>query len=176
VHGEEVPMTIERTPDDLQALEREVVEARAEFMAALEQMDPALLTAPGLLGEWSARELLAHLGYWAGLAAEALHAASEDRTESFGADDLEVDERNAVVARVASETELATVRQREQAAYEALLEALRGADPAWLEERVSYGDSLEQVVRDDGAEHYREHAADIRAWFSGADDEAELPE
>jgi len=164
-------MTIERTPDDLQDLERAVIEAREEFMAALETMDPALLTAPGLVGEWSARELLAHLGYWAGLAAEALHAASQGRTEAFGADDLEVDERNEVVARVASETDLATVRKREQAAYEALLDALRGADPAWLEERVSYGDSLEEVVRDDGADHYREHAADIRAWFAGTDED-----
>jgi hypothetical protein len=36
-----------------------------------------------------------------------------------------------------------------------------------LAERVAYGDTLEQVVRDDGAEHYREHTLDIRAWFTG---------
>jgi len=161
-------MTIERTPDDLHALERELVVARDEFMAALGDVDPALLTAPGLAGEWSARELLAHLGYWAGHAAEALHAASQGRTVDFGEDELDVDERNAVVARVALETTLATVRKREAAAFDALLAALREADPAWLEERVSYGDSIEQVVRDDGPDHYREHTADIRAWFSGA--------
>jgi hypothetical protein len=161
-------MTIERTPEDLQALERELVATRDEFMAALGDVDPALLTAPGLAGEWSARELLAHLGYWAGHAAEALHAAAQGRTIDFGEDELDVDERNAVVARVALETTLATVRKREAAAFDALLTALREADPAWLEERVSYGDSIEQVVRDDGADHYREHTADIRAWFSGA--------
>ncbi len=161
-------MTIDRTPDDLQALERDLVAARDEFVAALGDVDPALLTAPGLAGQWSARELLAHLGYWTGHAAEALHTAAEARTADFGEDELDVDERNAVVARVAAETDLATVRKREEAAFDALLTALRAADPAWLEERVSYGDSIEQVVRDDGADHYREHTADIRAWFSGA--------
>ncbi len=166
-------MTIERTPEQLRAIEQELVDARGEFMAALADMDPGLLTAPGLSGEWSARELLAHLGYWAGHAAEALHHAAEGRTDAFGEDELDVDERNAVVARVASETELGAIRQREGAAFEALLSALRAADPAWLEERVAYGDSLEQVVRDDGADHYREHTADIRAWFTGAEEAAD---
>jgi hypothetical protein len=166
-------MTIQPGQDELQSLIREVLDARREFMDALGDVDPALLTAPGLAGEWSARELLGHLGYWAGHAAEALHHAAQGSTEEFGEDELDVDERNAVVARVAAETNLATVQQREEAAFQALLAALEQADPAWLEERVAYGDSLEQVIRDDGADHYREHAADIRAWFSGADEPAD---
>jgi hypothetical protein len=143
--------------------------ARDEFLFALSTADPQLLTAPGLSGDWSARELIAHLGYWTGHATEALHHAEQGRTGEFGEDEMSVDERNAVVARVAAQTELATVRQREQAAYDALLTALQRADPAWLDERVAYGDSLEEVIRDDGADHYREHAADLRAWFSGGD-------
>lgn len=164
-----MPMTMQRGPDELQSITQELTAARDEFMAALGDVDPALLTAPGLAGEWSARELIAHLGYWTGHAAEALHHAAEGRTHEFGEDDMDVDERNAVVARVARETELATVRQREQAAFEALLEGLQTADPAWLDEHVAYDDSLEEVLRDDGADHYREHTADVRAWFAGGD-------
>ncbi len=163
-------MTLDRTPDELGALAVELVRARDEFQAALADVDPQLLTAPGLAGEWSARELIAHLGYWAGHAAEALHHAAQGRAADFGEDELDIDERNAVVARVAADTELATVRQREQAAFDALLDAIQGADPAWLDERVAYGDSLEQVVRDDGSDHYHEHALDLRAWFTGADE------
>ena len=166
-------MTVERTPDELQTLAAELVAARDEFQAALTDVDPQLLTTPGLAGEWSAREVIAHIGYWAGHAAEALHHAAQGRTPEFGEDDLDVDERNAVVARVAAETDLATVRQREQAAFDALLIAIQRADPAWLDERVSYGDSLEQVIRDDGADHYREHTLDVRAWFTGADEPAD---
>ena len=159
-----------------EALVAELVAARELFLAALADVDPALLDTPGLAGEWSARELVAPLGYWTAQAAEALHHAAQGRADEFGEEEMDVDERNAVVARVAAETDLRTVRAREEAAYQALLEALRSADPGVLGERVAYGDSVEQVVRDDGPDHYREHAMDIRAWFSGdeeGDDDAD---
>jgi hypothetical protein len=163
-------MTIERGPEHIQALADDLLGARQAFNEALADVDPALLTAPGLVGEWSARELIAHLAYWAGHAAEALHQAEQGRVGDFGEDEMDVDARNAVVARVARETDLATVRQREEAAFDALLSRLKRAEPTWLEERVSYGDTLEYVVRDDGADHYREHTADLRSWFTGADE------
>jgi hypothetical protein len=164
-------VAVERSPEQLQALVDELVAARDGFNEALANVDPALLTAPGLVGEWSARELIAHLAYWAGHAAEALHHAEQGRVDEFGEDEMDVDARNAVVARVAAETDLPTVRQREAAAFDALLARLKRADPAWLEERASYGDTLEDVVRDDGADHYREHTADLRAWFTGSAEE-----
>ena len=157
-----------------QALVAELIEARELFLAALADVDPALLQAPGLAGEWSAHELVAHLGYWAGHAAEALHHAAEGRADEFGEADMDVDERNAVVARVAAETDLATVRKREQAAFEALLAALGELDAGVLAERVAYGDTVEQVVRDDGADHYREHALDVRSWFTGVDEDDDV--
>jgi hypothetical protein len=163
-------MTIERGPEHIQALADDLLAARQAFNEALADVDPALLTTPGLVGEWSARELIAHLAYWAGHAAEALHQAEQGRVADFGEDEMDVDARNAVVARVARETDLATVRQREEAAFDALLSRLKRAEPTWLEERVSYGDTLEYVVRDDGADHYREHTADLRSWFTGADE------
>jgi hypothetical protein len=161
---------IDRGPEAIEALLADLRAARDEFMAALADVEPSLLTTPGLVGDWSARELLAHLGYWAGHAAEALHHAEMDRTADFGEDEFDVDERNAVVARVAADTELAVVRQREEAAFEALMLRLERADPAWLDEKVSFGDTLERVILDDGPEHYREHTLDLRAWFDGADD------
>jgi hypothetical protein len=163
-------MTIERGPEHVQALVDDLIAARQAFNDALADVDPALLTAPGLVGQWSAKELIAHLAYWAGHAAEALHQAEQGRVADFGEDDLDVDARNAVVARVAGETDLATVRQREEAAFDALLSRLKRAEPARLEERVSYGDTLEYVVRDDGADHYREHTADLRSWFTKPDE------
>lgn len=164
---------IERGPEQVEALLREVQAARSEFVAALADVEPSLLTAPGLVGQWSARELIAHLGYWTGHAAEAIHHAEMGRAADFGEDEHDVDERNAIVARVAAETDLATVRQREEAAFEALVTRLERADPAWLDEKVSYGDTLERVIQDDGPEHYREHTLDLRAWFTGVEESAD---
>jgi hypothetical protein len=166
-------MAMQRDRASVDALARELVDARAAFTQALADVDPGLLLTPGLVGDWSARELLAHVGYWAGHAAEALHQAELNASEQFGADELDVDERNAVVARVARETDMRTVRQREEAAFDALLARLQRADPAWLEERTAYGDTLEQVVRDDGIDHYREHVSDLRAWFAEGDQPAD---
>lgn len=167
---------LERTPDHVASLVAELEAARAEFLSALDDVEPDLLLAPGLVGDWSAKELIAHLGYWTGHAAEALHSAEQGRLAEFGEDELDVDERNAVVARVAGETDLATVQKREQAAYEAMLTRLKRVDPANLEDRVSYGDTLERVIADDGAEHYREHTLDLRAWFNEAEGGAEEDE
>ena len=164
---------IERGPEQVIALVNDLVAARDEYLAALADVEPSLLTAPGLVGQWSARELIAHLGYWTGHAAEAIHHAEMGRAADFGEDEHDVDERNAIVARVAAETDLATVRQREEAAFEALVTRLERADPAWLDEKVSYGDTLERVIQDDGPEHYREHTLDLRAWFTGADEPAD---
>lgn len=164
-------------PARIQALAEDLVAARAGLLDALEDIDPALLTSPGLVGEWSARELVAHLGYWVGHAAEAIHHAEGGRLDDFDAGAPSVDERNAVVARVAGGTDLATVRSREELAFEALRKRILGVDPEWLADRDAGGDTLEEIIRDDGADHYREHTRDIRAWFgAGAADEADEPE
>jgi hypothetical protein len=144
--------------------------ARAAFIEALDDVEPALRTTPGMVGEWSAAQVVAHLGYWAGHATEALHHAEQDRLDEFGRGEPEVDETNAVVARIAAATDLATIVQREEAAFQALMTFLRRADPAWLDERTASGDTLGEVIHDDGADHYREHTFDLRAWFTGSDE------
>ncbi|HET7082858.1 MAG TPA: maleylpyruvate isomerase N-terminal domain-containing protein [Candidatus Limnocylindria bacterium] len=149
--------------------------ARDDFLAALADIDPALRTTPGLVGDWSARDLLAHVGYWAGHGAESLHRAELGELSEFGRDDLSVDDRNAVVTRVARETDYATVASREQGSYEAFVARLTAVDPESLDDRDADGDTLEEIIAFDGGDHYREHILDIRAWFDGKDapDEAD---
>jgi Mycothiol maleylpyruvate isomerase N-terminal domain len=151
---------LQRLIDDFDA-------ARAEFLSALADVDPGLVDAPGLVGDWSARLLVGHLAAWTEHASGALEAAAVGRADDFDEAGLDVDERNASIAKQIAGTPLAELRQREEVAARRLRAALGEADAAWLEERVSYGDSLAEVIRDDGADHYREHAADIRAWFTG---------
>lgn len=160
----------DKTDPNIQALADELVDARSAFEQALADIDPALLTSPGLVGEWSARELVAHMGYWAGHAAEAIHLAEQGRLDEFEVDAPSVDERNAVVARVAGETDMATVRSREEMAFEAFRKRILTVDPEWLAERDADGDTLEDIIKYDGADHFREHTNDIRAWFTAGSD------
>jgi hypothetical protein len=145
-------------------------ELRAErdaFFAALEAVAPESLTTPGLVGEWSGRDLIAHVGYWVGHATELIHRAELGRTEPDDLGERAVDEINATVARVARETPLDTVRRREAASVEALAGRLAQIDPVLLEVVLPDGASLARGIREDGAEHYREHADELRAALSG---------
>ena len=155
-------------PEPIQGLVDELRAARDEFFVALGDIEPGLLLAPGLVGEWSALELVAHLAYWNGHATEAIHHAEQDRLDAFMTDDVSVDDRNAVVARVAREADYATAQKREAATFDAFVKRLRTVEPDWLSEIDADGDTLQEIVLYDGADHYREHTADIRAWFSGA--------
>ena len=145
------------------ALAVELLEARDRFHATLAAIAPESLATPGLVGEWSARELVAHLGYWAGHAAEVIHAVVEGRADEVGTDEPPTDEVNATVARIARQTDVATVRKREAASVEALAEQLRALDPALLQSPLPGGDTLEEAVREDGPDHYREHAEELEA-------------
>ena len=141
----------------------ELVEARAELLSSLERIDPSRLDARGLTGDWSARELVAHLGYWAGHVAEVIHAVESDRVDDVDDGDGSVDERNETVARVARQADLTTVRKREAASVQALLERLADMDQTRLSERLPDGVTLEEKIREEGALHYREHLGDLRS-------------
>ncbi len=134
--------------------------ARADFLAVLEAVDQ---TAPRVVGDWSARELVAHLGYWAGHAVEVIHAVETGRAAEVGVNEPSVDDTNETVARVARQADLATARKREAASVQALLERLAAVDPALLSTSLPDGATLAQGIREDGPEHYREHTADLRS-------------
>lgn len=142
--------------DDLRA-------ARDDLLERLSVVRPESMTTPGLIGDWSARELIAHLGYWAGHAAEVIHAVEEGRADEVGVGEPSVDEVNETVARIARQTDLATVRKREAASVQALVERVQALDPSLLAVRLPDGASLEQGIREDGPIHYREHLDELRA-------------
>jgi hypothetical protein len=152
-------MTTQHLIDDL-------TDARAALMEVLDRVAPGSMTTPGLVGDWSGRELIAHLGYWAGNAVEVIHAVEEGRADEVGEGKPPTDEVNDTVARVARETDLATVRKREAASVEALVERLRRLDPSLLDTRLPDGATLEQGIAEDGAAHYRQHAEDLRRALS----------
>ena len=128
------------------------------------------MTTPGLVGEWSGRELIAHVGYWAGHATEVIHLFEQGRIEEDDLGGQTVDEVNETVARIARDTPLATVRKREAASVEALVERLRTLDEGLLAQLLPDGATLEQGIREDASDHYREHARELQTALSDAPD------
>jgi hypothetical protein len=146
---------------DPRQLADELVAARSTFTARLDRVIAERGQDVRLTGEWGPRELVAHLGYWVGHAADAIHAVEQGRAAEFEVGDDEVDARNETVARVARQTNLATVRRREEGSYRALLERLHALDPALLDTWLASWGSLRDGIREDGSVHYLEHAADL---------------
>lgn len=155
----------------LAELRRELADARDDLSAALADADPALMTAPGLVGDWSARELVAHLAHWNDWASTCLAAAAEDRLTELVTDTWDVDAQNAEVARDVASMPMSAVRDREAESYDRFAGLLSALDPSLLAMPAPWGGTLETIVIENGPGHYAEHAANVRAWFAGEDDE-----
>lgn len=140
--------------------------ARDAFLAALDQVEPELLTTPGLVGEWSARDLVVHVAFWSQHGADALALAEAGRGDEFIYDQADTDAMNARVAEEARGVDVTTAIQREAAAFAAFRQRLAQIRPALLELRLGNGDRVEEVVRYDGPDHYAEHTRDLRAWWA----------
>lgn len=159
------------TAERLAELRRDLDAARDDLSSALEGADPTLLTVPGLLGEWSARELVAHLAHWADWASTCLEAAAGGSLEGLGSDDWDVDAQNAEVATGVASLPMSAVRDREAEAYERLAGRLAALDPALLAIPAPWGGTLDTIVVENGSGHYAEHAEHVRAWFAADEDE-----
>ena len=140
----------------------ELEAAHDAFHDALAQVDLALVTVPGVVDEWSVRDLVVHIAFWSEHGADAIERA----TSGSGADfDYSTDDTDAINARVfanAQQTDPRAALDREEAAIDRFRERLAALDHELLGLRLGNGDTVEEVVRYDGPDHYAEHAAHLR--------------
>ena len=138
---------------------------REDFLDALGNVDADLVTVPGVMDDWSVRDLVVHVAAWAEHAAHALDLASSGRGGDF---DYSTDQTDAMNERILAEgrsTSPAAALAREDAAFAALRDRLAGLDRGLVGQRLGNGDTVADVIRYDGPEHYAEHTAHLRAWF-----------
>lgn len=144
---------------------------RTAVHEALADVDLELATVPGVVGDWSVRDLVHHLAAWCEHGSEALRLAADGRGGSFaygGADTDAMNERFLAEARTLSP---AQALAREEEAFAAFRMLVAGLDADRAAERLGNGDTVADVVRYDGPDHYREHAEHLRAWFGPDPDE-----
>lgn len=141
---------------------------RAAFLEALDAVESDLLTTPGLVEDWSARDLIVHLAFWCDHGADALALATSGHADEFAYDKGDTDAMNAQLTQEAASIPPAAAREREEQAFLAFRSAVNALDPDILDLRLGNGDTVAEVINYDGPEHYEEHAAHIRAWFTDA--------
>jgi hypothetical protein len=138
----------------------------AQLVAMLAQLTPQERLAPGVVGEWSIKDVLAHLIAHEQRALLELQAAQQgagvmidhEATDRFNAD--------AVMSRRAESYE--AVRAAWDASYrvvESAVEALSDADFAATSLVVTtLQDSIDGALANNTYEHYAEHRRQIEQW------------
>lgn len=154
------------------ALLDELDAARASFHEALAEVDAALVTVPGVVGDWSVRDLVVHVAAWCEHGAGAIDLAVAGRGAEFAYSRDETDAMNERILAEGRALSPAAALAREEAAFSAFRERVAGAAAGLRAQRLGNGDTVEAVIRYDGPEHYAEHTAHLRAWFGDDEDEA----
>jgi hypothetical protein len=149
--------------------------SRDAFLDALGDVDMALVTVPGVIEDWSVRDLVVHVAAWDEHGRAALALVAAGRGDEFAYSTGDTDAMNVEILAEARATSPGDALGREETAFAALRAAIAALDPDLLTAPLGNGDTVEAVIRYDGPDHYAEHTAHLRAWF-GEDDEAEHPE
>ncbi|HEU4760396.1 MAG TPA: maleylpyruvate isomerase N-terminal domain-containing protein [Dehalococcoidia bacterium] len=150
---------------DKAAVQRELEEAWAELRALVDSVPESEFEQPGVVDGWSLKDLLGHIAFWAEKAAgdlRLLAAGRPDEIETPGSEE-NVDAWNAREAAARRGKSLKEVREEWLKSFDAARDALRGIEAEKLATQVK---GLPQLNRfaGDTYEHYREHAAQVRAW------------
>jgi DinB superfamily len=143
---------------------------REQWEALLAQVGEERMLQPGVAGEWSVKDIIAHVTWGEREALGILQAHALVGSDLWN---LPQDERNAVVFSENRALPLHKVLTEAQQVYAQLLDAVQALsdedlnDPSrfrymptdWLPWRIVAGNSYE---------HYRQHTPSIRAWLNQA--------
>jgi uncharacterized protein (TIGR03083 family) len=145
---------------------RQLETAWNELNELLSGISASQMEEPGVTGDWSVKDLLGHMAFWAGKAAGDLAKATEGR-----ASDIETP-GSAETADVWNQREAAARKGRPlldlqaelESAHRATTQALAGIPPEALDIEVQ-GWTVFVRLGGDTWMHYRNHAQEIRAWL-----------
>lgn len=156
---------------DRDALIAELDSAREAFHDALAAVDAELVTVPGVVGDWSVRDLVVHIAAWDVHGADALDLAAGGRGSEFDYSQDQTDAMNEAIHAEALATSPTEALRREEAAFARFRDAIAGLDEPLIGLELGNGDTVEEVIVYDGPRHYDEHTEHLRAWFGTDTDE-----
>ncbi|MFN8481788.1 MAG: ClbS/DfsB family four-helix bundle protein [Anaerolineae bacterium] len=158
---------------------RTLDEGRRLWEETLARVSEARMEEPGVVGDWTTKDVVAHVGFWerwVGVALQAsLQGARASMTERFGGDvpeaaqDWTTDEMNAWVYERNRSRPVAEVVMEEQQIYRRLYTTLRGMRDEdlftagrfpWARERAV------EAVAGNTYDHWPEHIQSIEAWLA----------
>lgn len=156
---------------DRDALLAELDAAHEAFLEALADVEADLATVSGVMDDWSVRDIVVHVTAWNQHATDALALAASGRGAEFAYSTSDTDAMNARFLTDGRAVAPGEALRREEVSFRTFRAAVATLEPSLFEERLGNGDTVEEVVRYDGPDHYAEHTGHVRSWFAGEPDE-----
>jgi hypothetical protein len=140
---------------------------RAEWDALIAHIDEARMTEPGVEGEWSLKDILAHVTGYEREMADVLQARALVGSELWG---LPLEARNAGVYEEIRNRPLPDVLSETRTVFQQLIAGLRALTDDDLNEASRFAEIPPdwkpwQVIASNTYEHYPDHIRAIRAWL-----------
>jgi DinB superfamily len=137
---------------------------RSDLLAQLTGLDERILCQQPVIGDWTAKDLLAHVAHWDAFFTQSVKLALAGRAGEVA--DVSMDERNAAMHAERQAWPLDVVLNELAAARAAFLEVFNAApgDALDIEWQFGWGRAtLRRIARWRGY-HDSEHATQIEAW------------
>jgi hypothetical protein len=148
---------------------------RAEWEHLLTQVGEARMTEPGVEGQWSVKDIVAHLTWYDRIVVEGAQAVMRgEPLVRTGLRALEMDERNERIAAESRHRPLRDVLADSRQVFDQVLAVVRACPDDVLNDGRRFGlpDDVPPwvLVANNTYEHYREHGRAIRAWLDRQSD------
>lgn len=160
----DTPMTKARLLETLRS-------KRAEWEALLAQVPADRMTEPGVAGEWSVKDIIAHLTYYERWFADRLH--EQLRGETYHPTELDGmgEARNDVIYQRIKNDSLADVLAASRQAFEKLLAGVEAQPETFLIEPQHFEGApgpmrVWEMLQGDVYEHYALHVPSIKNWLA----------
>ncbi len=127
----------------------------AAFREAIDGLTPAQMAEPGYSGDWSVKDLMAHVASWF---AEAAMMLEQMRMGTYSRERLDVDGLNRQWFETWRDKDLSTVKTELMAARARMLEE-------W-DRLPEVDDEARRWFYESTAEHYDEHMPRLREWVA----------
>ncbi len=141
----------------------------ARWQAVLDEVGEARMTQPGAAGEWSVKDIVAHLTWFE---REMVGVIRQRWLAGSDLWNVGQDERNAVIFEQNRERALDDVLGEAERVHQELVDGLEELPEEHYGNPARFRDMPAdwlpwQVFAGNTYEHYQHHAADVRAWLDG---------
>jgi uncharacterized damage-inducible protein DinB len=157
---------VEKAPGKTEFLER-IRQSRAKLDARLKSIDSSLMTRPGVSGDWSVKDILAHITWHE---REMINVIQMQALVGSDLWNLPLDQRNAAIFTENKDKALKDVLQEFSAVFQAMMDAMETLTDDDLHDADRFAQMPSEwkpweLFASNTYEHYHDHLADLQAWL-----------